>query len=97
MHLYSLSKRPVHLGPYPAERLGRGGQAPDLTRVKSDGILTIDDSTTGFAPSIGAFLCALDGVRQGDRNPMAAEIPARVGSAPLGFGAMTLRFLPGSR
>jgi reductive dehalogenase len=75
MHLYSYSKRPVHLGPYPAERLGRGGGAPDLTRVKGDGTLTIDDSTTGFALSISAFLCALDGVRQGDRNPMTAEIP----------------------
>jgi reductive dehalogenase len=75
MRLYSYSKRPVHLGPYPAERLGRGGQAPDLTRVRSDGILSVDDSTAGFARSISAFLCALDGVRQGDRNPMTAEIP----------------------
>jgi reductive dehalogenase len=43
--------------------------------VKGDGILTTDDSAPGLARSIGAFLCALDAVRQGDRNPIAAEIP----------------------
>jgi hypothetical protein len=75
VRLFSYSDRPVHLGPYPAERLGRSVHAPDLSRIESDGILTTDDSTTGLARSIGAFLCALDAVRQGERSPTAAEIP----------------------
>ena len=44
MHLYSYSKRPVHLGPYPAERLGRGGGAPDLILALEANIpLTLDN------------------------------------------------------
>src|SRR5882757_1341513 len=78
MQLFSHAARPFHLGPYPSERLGRIATAALLGGVKGDG-------TLGHAPkkaepdlshAISDFMCALDGVRQGDRSKSVAEIPA---------------------
>lgn len=75
MQLFSHAKRPVHLGPYPSERLGRTTEMPDLGRVAGDGTLSPTDGAGGLADAMSEFLCALDAVRQGDRNAAAAEIP----------------------
>jgi len=77
MRIFSHAGRPVHLGPYPSERLGRTNEAPDLSRVRGDG--GIRDSfwtdPLHLARAMGDFMCALDAVREGDRNPAVAEIP----------------------
>jgi reductive dehalogenase len=77
MQLFSHANRPVHLGSYPSERLGYAAAPPDLARVRGDG--TLRDNLEGDSPHLGNaisdFLCALDAVREGDRNPTRAEIP----------------------
>src|SRR5258708_26776236 len=78
MQLFAHASRPVHLGPYPAERLGRSAAAPDLSRIRGDGTLRSDfaDEPLHLGNAISDFMCALDAVREGDRNPAHAEIPA---------------------
>ena len=78
MQLFSHAHRPVHLGPYPAERLGRAGGPTDVSVVRDDGTLTpaFDPETPHLGRAISEFMCALDAVRQGDKNKIPAEIPA---------------------
>jgi reductive dehalogenase len=77
MQLFSHASRPIHLGPYPSERLGRTAEAPDLARVRGDGALRHDlaGDRLHLANAISHFMCALDAVREGDRNATRAEIP----------------------
>ena len=77
MQLFAHASRPVHLGPYPAERLGRSAAAPALSRIRGDGTLRSDfaDEPLHLGNAISDFMCALDAVREGDRNPARAEIP----------------------
>lgn len=77
MQLFSHAARPFHLGPYPSERLGRTKAAPHLAAIKTTGALDQNDATQHprLSRAIGDFICALDAVRQGDRNRLPAEIP----------------------
>ncbi len=78
MQLFSHALRPFHLGPYPSERLGRTvAAAPELAKVAGDGTLDAGNTGTqaGLSGPISDFMCALDAVRQGDRNKSPAEIP----------------------
>ena len=43
MRLFSYRDRPVHLGPYPLERLRRSDTAPDLSAVAAMQALSFDD------------------------------------------------------
>ena len=76
MQLFSHAARPVHLGPYPSERLGRAYRRPALATIKGDGTLDPDheEGEVGLGRAISNFMCALDAVRQGDRNKQPAEI-----------------------
>lgn len=78
LQLFSHTNRPVHLGPYPTERLGRTNGAAALTRVRGTGTLAsaFSDNEAHLARSISDFMCALDCVRQGDKGRAPAEIPA---------------------
>jgi reductive dehalogenase len=80
MQLFSHAHRPVHLGPYPAERLGRAEGPTDVSLVRDDGTLspTFDPETPELGRAISEFMCALDAVRQGDKNKVPAEIPANL-------------------
>ncbi|SEB64764.1 reductive dehalogenase [Nitratireductor aquibiodomus] len=77
MRLFSHSQRPVHLGPYPSEKLGRMREAPDLSRVKGNGTLreSFDNDPLHLGKTVSDYMCALDAVRDGDHNPSRAEIP----------------------
>jgi reductive dehalogenase len=78
MQLFSHAARPFHLGPYPSERLGRSLESvPELNEIRGDGTLVVPLDNHGLSLSrpISDFICALDAVRQGDRNKILAEIP----------------------
>jgi reductive dehalogenase len=78
MQLFSHASRPVHLGLFPSERLGRTTHLPELSKIKVDGTLRHEKSGSGshdFQKALSSFMCALDGVREGDKNPVRAEIP----------------------
>lgn len=77
MQLFSHSRRPVHLGSYPSERLGRSTFSPDLSKIKNDGTLkhAFTDDPLHLGRAISDYMCALDAVREGDKNPVKGEIP----------------------
>lgn len=78
MQLFSHSSRPFHLGPYPSERLGRSANySMELENVAHDGTLDVDNlgEQVRLSSPISDFMCALDAVRQGDRNKTPGEIP----------------------
>lgn len=82
MRLFSHHDRPVHLGSFPSERLRRQPAAPDLSRIVDSGVLRPPegrDASATLARSVSRFMCALDQVREGDRNPHLAEIPGSPG------------------
>ena len=79
MQLFSHSSRPFHLGPYPSERLGRTIGPALLSNIAYDGTLSLGEEEGAeyhrLAGPISDFMCALDAVRQGDRNTFPGEIP----------------------
>ena len=79
MRLFSHAKRPVHLGPLPAERLGRAATA-DLAAVAASGLLTPAFAATHFGRAISDFMAALDAVREGTPAQNVAEIPGDAGA-----------------
>lgn len=79
MRLFAHASRPVHLGPYPSEKLGRAELIPDLSLISDAGGLTEERSEgPSLSRAISDFMCALDAVRQGDRGKQQAEIPSDI-------------------
>jgi len=74
MRVFSHRRRPVHFGPFPTERLGRGSRS-ETRRVTSDGMLQDSFEPADLGRSISDFLCALDAVREGDVAANPAQIP----------------------
>ncbi len=74
MRVFTHKTRPVHLGAFPMERLGRGGKSL-AGQVASDGLLTDGFGERDLGRSISDFLCALDAVREGGVSPAQAQIP----------------------
>src|SRR5271170_6064883 len=74
MRVFSHSRRPVHLGPFPMDRLGRGERS-DTGRLTGTGMLQDRFAPTDLGHSINSFLCALDAVREGDVAANRAQIP----------------------
>jgi hypothetical protein len=77
MKLFSYRNRPVHLGPYPLERLARQHEMPDMASVPPFEAVSYADEadleslTNAMARYIGMF----DVVRDGAVAPLPAEIP----------------------
>jgi ferredoxin-NADP reductase/ferredoxin len=76
MRLFSIKDRPVHLGPFPLERLARHAGAVDLTRLPVPQPLVFhhpdpENLTNAMARFMGMF----DTVRDGALSHGAAEIP----------------------
>ncbi|MBN8510542.1 MAG: 4Fe-4S dicluster domain-containing protein [Burkholderiales bacterium] len=76
MRLFSTRDRPVHLGPFPLERLARRADAPDLTQVAPMRALAFDAvDPLSIVPAIARFQAMFDLVRDGPVQAAPAEIP----------------------
>ena len=78
MRLFSYSKRPVHKGSYPLEKLARTSTAPDLSILASiKPFQMVDgDDPYSIARAMDDYLSLLDSVREGPVSSKKAEIPA---------------------
>ena len=67
MRLFSYKNRPVHLGPYPLERLARQAALPDLSDVPPMQPLAFLDSgkPDSLANPMALFIGMLDAIRDG--------------------------------
>ncbi|WP_372424828.1 reductive dehalogenase [Salinarimonas chemoclinalis] len=77
MRFFSTRNRPVHLGPYPLERLARRDAAPDLSRLPPHAALDCDASGDAgtIDGAIGLFIGMLDAIREGAVAASKAPIP----------------------
>lgn len=77
MRLFSYRDRPVHLGPYPMERLERAGVLPDDCRLPPMQALRFEhEDPESLAHAMARYMAMFDLVRDGAVNPQAGEIPA---------------------
>ena len=76
--LFSDARRPVHLGPFPVERLARRDAAPDLSAVPPMRAIAFDrpDAPESIVNAMRDYQAMLDVIRDGPANPARAEIPA---------------------
>lgn len=77
MRLFSYRDRPVHLGPYPLERLRREDAAPDLSRVPPMRSVSFVDEARpeSLVNAMARFIGMFDAIRDGAVGPVPAEIP----------------------
>ncbi|PQO23253.1 NAD-binding oxidoreductase [Rhodobacteraceae bacterium WD3A24] len=76
MRLFSYKNRPVHLGPFPLERLTRAEAAPDLTRLPSMEALRFDHpDPESLTHAMARFMGMFDTVRDGAITHGQADIP----------------------
>jgi reductive dehalogenase len=76
MRLFSYRDRPVHLGPYPLERLTRQDAVPDLGTVPPMQALPFDDpNPESLVHAMTRYMGMFDLVRDGSVNPAPAELP----------------------
>ncbi|MCK0168271.1 4Fe-4S dicluster domain-containing protein [Jannaschia sp. S6380] len=74
MRLFSNRKRPPHLGPYPLERLRRGGM-PDLSAVPPVPRLAFGAGTAGIVGAMSDYQATMDAIRDGLVNRARADCP----------------------
>lgn len=76
MRLFSYRDRPVHLGPYPQERLARADTAPDLTALPRMQPLLFDAADPlSLVHAMAPYMAMFDLVRDGAVNPQPGEVP----------------------
>ena len=75
MRLFSYRDRPVHLGPYPLERLTRSTQPPDLASVPPMQPLHFDAADpVSLVHAMAPYMAMFDLVRDGAVNPQRGEV-----------------------
>ena len=76
LRLFSDAKRPVHLGPYPTEKLARGPM-PDLTLMPLGAPVSFrrPDAPQSLVNAMGEYQAMLDALRDGLVNPARSDIP----------------------
>ncbi|SEP24222.1 reductive dehalogenase [Salinihabitans flavidus] len=76
LRFFSDKSRPVHLGPYPLERLARGDEA-DLSQVPPMQPLDFRrlDTPYSIVNAMGEYQAMMDAIRDGFVNPSPAEVP----------------------
>ncbi|MGR3634641.1 MAG: 4Fe-4S double cluster binding domain-containing protein, partial [Shimia sp.] len=74
---FSDKARPVHLGPYPLERLARG-TLPDLAQVPHDTVLSFSrpEQPESIVNAMGEFQAMMDALRDGFVNGVQSDVPA---------------------
>ncbi|SDI90535.1 reductive dehalogenase [Lutimaribacter saemankumensis] len=77
MRIFSTQNRPMHLGPYPLERLRRGS-LPDLALVPHAAPVGFDrpDDPASLVNAMREPQAMLDVLRNGTANPARSDIPA---------------------
>ena len=78
VRFFSDRNRPVHLGPYPLERLARREALPDLSTVPAMARLSFErpDRPDSLVNAMGEYQAMMDAIRDGLVNKARAEIPA---------------------
>ncbi len=77
MRLFSYCDRPVHLGPYPLERLRRTAATPDDSVVPPMQALRFEhDDPESMAHAMARYVALFDLVRAGAVNPQIGESPS---------------------
>ncbi len=78
IRFFSDKNRPVHMGPYPLERLARQSVAPDLSAVPPMPVLSFQrpDQPESIVNAMGEFQAMMDAIRDGFVNAVPSEIPA---------------------
>jgi reductive dehalogenase len=80
MRLFSTRRRPVHLGPYPLERLRRQARPPDLASVPAMQALAFEaDDPHSLVHAMARSMAMFDLVREGPVQSLAAEVSADPG------------------
>lgn len=76
--IFSTKNRPVHLGPYPLERLMRAGEMPDLAKAPAHVPLSFHrpENPESIVNAMGEFQAMMDAIRDGLVNKAMAEIPS---------------------
>ena len=76
MRLFSTRHRPVHMGPFPLERLPRSAHAPDLSGVPPMRALRFDDpDPLSLTHAMVRYMAMFDLVRDGPLQAAPAEAP----------------------
>ncbi|MFY8103439.1 MAG: NAD-binding oxidoreductase, partial [Ramlibacter sp.] len=77
MRFFSYKDRPVHLGPYPLERLPRTSTCPDLSVMGAAQALSFDDPgrPQSLMHAMARFIGMFDVIRDGPVAPQRAEVP----------------------
>lgn len=75
--LFSYKERPVHLGPYPLERLARVGALPDMSMLETLKPLSFSDSgrPQSLMHAMARFIGMFDVIRDGTVATEVADIP----------------------
>ncbi|KNG92567.1 2Fe-2S iron-sulfur cluster-binding protein [Pseudaestuariivita atlantica] len=76
MKLFSDARRPVHMGPYPLERLKRRGGAARVDIPRAEPVVFSDPRRESIVNAMGEFQAMMDAIRTGPVNTARAEIPA---------------------
>ena len=78
MRFFSYRDRPVHLGPYPLERLKRSKVLPDLSGIPAPSGLSFEDAARpeSLTHAMARFVGMFDVVRDGSVANEPGEIPA---------------------
>ncbi|TCL09064.1 reductive dehalogenase [Shimia isoporae] len=76
IRFFSDKSRPVHMGPYPLERLERGSM-PSLGAVPCDGTLSFSrpESPESIVNAMGEFQAMMDALRDGLVNQVRSAVP----------------------
>ena len=76
VRLFSTRDRPVHLGPYPLERLARSSAVPDLAALPAMQPLAFEHADAlSLVHAMAPYMAMFDLVRDGASNPQRAEVP----------------------
>jgi len=77
LRFFTDAGRPVHLGPYPLERLTRTDSLPDLTAIAPMRALSFErpDRPMSIVNAMGEYQAMLDAIRDGLVNKARAECP----------------------
>jgi reductive dehalogenase len=77
MRLFSYRNRPVHLGPFPLERLSRQPTLPDLGAMAPMQALSFDDANCeSLSHAMSRYIAMFDLVRDGAVNAVPAQVAA---------------------